>query len=195
MTDSRVAVMSVFGEQIATVGPPRSQWVEADFRGWAAKVCEQVNTSGLHPLKCWAATGLTRGQWGALLRHGAKVDGRVAAALEDDDASDVGSLSEFDVSCLRLYVEVMSSYSEVELLAGSVVKEKMLDGSLGAVAAWREHAAKEEAEMLGVSGSGGAGSVWGAPQAVAAVLGVFMPPAAPATSHSTSSIEVDSVER
>lgn len=177
MTALPAQVMSIWGDDLQVLTPSGSRWTEADFRGWAAKVSHDVEVSGLHPVKCWASTGLTRAQWSALLRRGAKIDERVAAALTDDDPDAMADVSAYDVNCLRMFVEVMRSYSGVELLAGRVVLEKMEEGSLNAVSMWREHAAKEEAVLDGTSAS--ASNSWGAPQAMAAVLGVFLPPAAP----------------
>lgn len=175
MTSLSAQVVSIWGDDLQVLTPSGSRWTEADFRGWAAKVSHDVEVSGLHPVKCWASTGLTRAQWSALLRRGAKIDERVAAALTDDDPDAMADVTAYDVNCLRMFVEVMRSYSGVELLAGRVVLEKMEEGSLNAVSMWREHAAKEEAVLDGTSAS--ASNSWGAPQAMAAVLGVFLPPA------------------
>ena len=200
MTALPAQVMSIWGDDLQVLTPSGSRWTEADFRGWAAKVSHDVEVSGLHPVKCWASTGLTRAQWSALLRRGAKIDERVAAALTDDDPDAMADVSAYDVNCLRMFVEVMRSYSGVELLAGRVVLEKMEEGSLNAVSMWREHAAKEEAVLDGTSAS--ASNSWGAPQAMAAVLGVFLPPATtaaqpqyttPSTQHHYD-IEVDVVD-
>lgn len=195
MTAPDAVVVSLWGDELGTITTPQQRWVEADFRSWAESVSTDVVESGLHPLKCWGSTGLTRAQWGALLRKGAQIDRRVASALEEDDDEDVGALTEFEVNCLRMYVQVMRVYSGVEMLAGTVVKEKMLDGSLAAVAAWRDHAAKEEA-LMEPAVTADATNSWGAPQAMAAVLGVFLPAATQqsATPQHRDSIEVGGVE-